>query len=185
MPGKNKFRLRFVPLVAFLALALAMLAILTSKPLSSLRFTAYDLTQRPAPEFSLPLLDAPEASLSLKSFEGKPAIVNFFASWCVPCQVEHPALLSLSEHHPVYGIAWKNKEEDLRNWLGKNQNPYQLIALDNQGTSAVDFGIHGVPETFVLNRKGVIVHHHIGPLSQHDVDKALLPLMERLEHEAP
>jgi cytochrome c biogenesis protein CcmG/thiol:disulfide interchange protein DsbE len=112
-------------------------------------------------------------------------LVNFFASWCLPCGIEHPALLALSKKNvlPMIGIAWKNKPEDVKLWLANRKNPYVQIFNDAAGDSTVPLGLTGVPETFIVGKDGVIAYHTKQPLSEEIVRTEILPLVERLKKE--
>ncbi len=180
----KKRKIRFLPLIGFLSLAAALFIALTAPPLSTIRIGSYEMEYRPLPEFSLPLMESPQTMITNMDIKGEPAVINFFSSWCAPCRMEHPLLLSLSQKgYPIYGILWKDKTENITELLQEEGNPYSKIAIDSSGSTAIAFGINGVPESFVINREGIIVHRHIGPLSKHDIDKAFIPLLKRLRDE--
>lgn len=129
------------------------------------------------PEFSLPALSG--ATLSADSLRGKPAIINFFASWCVSCRAEHELLEDLARESGVaiYGIAWKDKPEKIRAWLEQHGNPYRDVAVDDSGRTVIAFGVSSVPETFLVSTDGVIAGRWSGPLDATTIKHELLPLI--------
>ena len=139
------------------------------------------LIDQEAPSFELAKLAA-EGTLTLDALKGKPAVVNFFASWCVPCRQEHPLLMRLGKTSGVrlFGIAYKDKPEDSTRFLTQLGDPYGAIGVDRDGRTGLDFGVYGVPETYVLDAAGHIRKRFVGPLSADKVDKELLPLLRSL-----
>jgi cytochrome c biogenesis protein CcmG, thiol:disulfide interchange protein DsbE len=140
------------------------------------------LIDRPAPDFALQGLYEAADELTRKDLEGRVTLVNFFASWCVPCREEHPQLMKLA-HSPgvvLDGIAYKDKPEDSRSFLDRLGNPYGRVGVDRAGATGIDFGVYGVPETYVVDRGGHVRYRHVGPLSPEDVREKILPLIERL-----
>ena len=138
------------------------------------------LIDRPAPGFELAGLEG--AGLSRAALDGQVALVNFFASWCVPCRAEHPLLMRLSEqeHMRVYGIAWKDRPENAARFIAQLGDPYRRIGVDESGRAGIDFGITGVPETFVIDKTGHIRRHYGAPLTPEQVKNDLLPLLREL-----
>ena len=98
-------------------------------------------------------------------------IVNFFASWCPPCKVEHPQLMELANNYKIYGIAKKDNEENVNKWLKTNGNPFTKIGLDDDGISSIEWGVYGLPETFLIDKKGSIIYRHVGPIMSKDLEK--------------
>lgn len=98
-------------------------------------------------------------------------IVNFFASWCPPCKIEHPNLIKLSEKFKIYGIAKKDDVSQIYQWLNSSGNPYEAIGLDDDGSTSINWGVYGLPETFIVDDKGKIVHKHVGPVTKKDLKK--------------
>jgi len=98
-------------------------------------------------------------------------IVNFFASWCPPCRIEHPQLIELSKVTSLYGIAKKDKKTKLIDWLQKHGNPFEKIGLDNDGFVSINWGVYGIPETFVIDKNGIIKYRHVGPILENDLPK--------------
>jgi cytochrome c biogenesis protein CcmG/thiol:disulfide interchange protein DsbE len=137
------------------------------------------LIDKPAPDFALPPLgDGP--GLATADLEGRVTLVNFFASWCVPCRSEHPMLMRIGKSAHLVGIAYKDKPEDSRRFLGELGNPYARVAVDRDGRTAIDFGVYGVPETYVVDRSGKIRLRFVGPLTQKAWDEEVAPLVRRL-----
>jgi cytochrome c biogenesis protein CcmG/thiol:disulfide interchange protein DsbE len=136
------------------------------------------LIGKPAPIFQLPTLAG--RSFSADDLKGQVTLVNFWASWCGPCLEEHPLLLELSrEGVPIVGMNYKDAPEDARNWLAQHGDPFKLVAQDLDGRVAIDWGVYGVPETFIVDAQGTIVHKQVGPLTretwQHDIAPFLKP----------
>ena len=140
------------------------------------------LIGKPAPSFRLPLLNAPDKTFSQKDMLGKVWILNVWASWCPPCLVEHPVVTELARSGvaPVIGLNYKDAREDALPWLKRNGNPYQFIVFDDAGRIGIDYGVYGVPETYVIDRQGVIRYKHIGPLTADVVQQKVEPLLKRL-----
>jgi cytochrome c biogenesis protein CcmG/thiol:disulfide interchange protein DsbE len=141
-----------------------------------------NLIDKPAPAFELPPLPGREGGLSRADLGGRPVLVNFFASWCAPCLAEHPLLTRLSEEEgiPIYGVNYKDPPEDALAWLERHGNPFRLIGADATGRTAIDWGVYGVPETFVIDGDGRIRYRHAGPLTPELVEGTLLPLLRGL-----
>jgi cytochrome c biogenesis protein CcmG, thiol:disulfide interchange protein DsbE len=139
------------------------------------------LIDRPAPDFALPGLYEGDG-LTRKNLEGRVTLVNFFASWCAPCREEHPQLMALAGRSGMAldGIAYKDKPDESRRFLDRLGNPYGRIGIDRYGATAIDFGVYGVPETYIIDTTGHIRYRHVGPLSPEDVQGKILPLIERL-----
>lgn len=139
------------------------------------------MIDKEAPGFTLIGLSG--EGLSRDGLKGSPVMINFFASWCVPCRVEHPLLMRLAaqEHVPLYGIDYKDRPEDARKLLAQLGDPYKRIGVDADGRVGLDFGVYGVPETYVLDRTGHIRVRFVGPMTAKRVDEELLPLLKALE----
>lgn len=175
-------RWRYLLPVAVVALLVGLLAIgLTLDP----REVPSPLIGKPAPEFSLPSLADPERSVTTRDWRGAVSLVNVWASWCLACRDEHPLLLKLAEAGtvPIYGLNYKDEWDDARTWLARFGNPYRDSAFDAQGRAGLDWGVYGVPETFVLDKQGRIRHKHIGAISPKDLEQTLLPLIRELQQE--
>ena len=143
------------------------------------------LIGKPAPVFELPQLREGDAGASFRSSElkGQVWLLNVFASWCAPCLEEHPYLIDLARRDvvPVYGLNYKDGRQAALNWLGKHGDPYSGIAVDAQGRTGIEFGVYGVPETFVIDKAGIIRFKHIGPLNQRVLDEQVMPLVTSLQ----
>jgi cytochrome c biogenesis protein CcmG/thiol:disulfide interchange protein DsbE len=139
------------------------------------------LVGRAAPMIDLAPLDDGKPRLVLAELKGKPVVLNFFASWCVPCKVEHPLFLRLArtDAFVVVGVNYKDKPADARGWLAQLGDPYARIGVDS-GRAGVEFGISGVPETFVIDARGVVRYHRRGVLSERDLNRRVLPLLQEL-----
>ena len=167
-----------LPAVLFLVLALYFAASL--RPGHDPHILPSAMLDKPAPPFALPGLKG--EALSKAGLAGRPAVVNFFASWCVPCRVEHPILMRLAREAGVrlYAIAYKDKPEDSARFLTQFGDPYRAIGVDRDGSTGLDFGVYGVPETYVLDSNGVIRKRFVGPLTAQAVETELLPLLQTL-----
>ena len=139
------------------------------------------MIDREAPDFDLPPLSG-DSRLSLASLKGKPVVINFFAYWCVPCRQEHPVLMKLAQTDKIalFGIAYEDKPEDSARLLAQLGNPYQRVGIDRDGRTGLNFGVYGVPETYVIDASGHIRKRFVGPLSATDVNEQLLPMLRRL-----
>ena len=140
------------------------------------------MINKEAPAFDLAALNGPDR-LALESLTGSPVLINFFASWCVPCREEQPVLMRLAdqEHVPLYGIDYKDQPEDAQKLLAQLGDPYRRVGLDPDGQVGLNFGVYGVPETYVLDRTGHIRKRFVGPLTAEEVNKELLPLLTALK----
>jgi cytochrome c biogenesis protein CcmG/thiol:disulfide interchange protein DsbE len=140
---------------------------------------------RPAPDFSLPQLHDPQKVFSPKDLAGQVWLLNVWASWCSGCKDEHPVLMQLAQSGsvPIYGMDYKDRRMEALAWLKRQGNPYPLSAMDEAGRIGIDYGVYGVPETFVIDKKGVIRYKQIGPLDQEALDRKVLPLVRELQNQ--
>jgi cytochrome c biogenesis protein CcmG/thiol:disulfide interchange protein DsbE len=138
------------------------------------------MIDKEAPQFDLAGLNG--RGVARDGLKGSPVLINFFASWCVPCRVEQPLLMRLAnlEHVPLYGIDYKDQPEDAAKLLAQFGDPYRRVGLDPDGRVGLDFGVYGVPETYVLDSTGHIRKRFVGPLTAEQVDNELLPLLKAL-----
>lgn len=170
-----------VPLVLLLGLAAYFAMGLTRDP----RLVPSVLIDKPVPAFDLPSFGAPGAKFNNEKIRGHISLVNVFASWCIACRAEHPLLLAISKSKrvAVYGLAWKDKPSELKVWLEELGNPYLAIGDDASGRTAIDFGVTGAPETFVIDRRGRIRFKQIGPIDDYTWKETIEPLIVKLEQE--
>jgi len=140
------------------------------------------LIDQPVPDFDLPPLKQDKGGLATADLNGQVALVNIFASWCLPCRAEHPLLMRLAEQNvvAVHGINYKDKPEAALAWLGELGDPYTRIGIDSTGRAAIDWGVYGVPETFIVDREGRIRHKVVGPLTPRSLEEEVLPVVREL-----
>ncbi len=140
------------------------------------------LIGKPAPAFSLPRLDQPGEKLSPEALRGKVWVLNVWASWCAPCREEIPVLMALAQTKtvPIYGLNYKDRPEAARGLLAQLGDPYVASAVDADGRAGIDYGVYGVPETYVIDQAGVIRLKHIGPVTRETVEKRIAPLVKEL-----
>lgn len=170
---------RFVPLAAFIALAAVLGVGLTLKP----RDVPSPFIGKPAPAFTLPQPDDAGKSLSAADLKGPVWVLNVWASWCAPCREEHPLRVALAKEQAValYGLNYKDDPRNAQEWLLRLGNPYLRTVVDADGRAAIDHGVYGVPESFVIDRSGIVRNKHIGPLTQDVWQRDLLPLIRQLQ----
>lgn len=135
------------------------------------------LVGKPVPEFSLPRLDDPAQTLSRADLLGKTSLVNVWGTWCAGCRQEHDTLLTLARDSgiPIYGINWKDDVQLAREWLGTLGNPYAAVGVDQDGRTAIDWGVYGAPETFLIGPEGTVLYKHIAPLTEDVWQNEFLP----------
>lgn len=144
------------------------------------------LIGRPAPVFSLPAIEGRANGLSSESFKGEVTLLNVFASWCISCRIEHPQLIEIAKggEATLVGLNWKDKPGDGARWLEALGDPYAAIGDDANGRVALDYGVSGAPETFVIDARGVVRHKIIGPITPEIWEGELRPLVRELKNEA-
>ena len=167
-----------VPLVLFVILGLLLAYGLNLDP----RKIPSPLIGKPLPAFSLATVADPARQVSRDDLLGRTYLLNVWASWCVACRQEHPFLNELARNKtvPIIGLNYKDKREEALGWLGSLGNPYELSLADNDGRLGIDLGVYGVPETFVIDKQGVIRYKQIGPITPEAWDKKLLPLIKQI-----
>jgi cytochrome c biogenesis protein CcmG/thiol:disulfide interchange protein DsbE len=171
--------LYLIPVLVFIGVGIGLALGLTRDP----GVLPSALLDKSVPAFELPPLEGRAgAGLSSQDLQaGQPALVNVFASWCVPCRAEHPLLMALAERGvTIYGINYKDPPEQASAWLAELGDPFARIGADRDGRVGIDWGVYGVPETFVVDGEGRIRHRFVGPLQPRDVDRTLLPLLAEL-----
>jgi cytochrome c biogenesis protein CcmG/thiol:disulfide interchange protein DsbE len=177
--GRRRLML-LVPLLVFVGLAgLFLMQLLSGRDVSAIPSA---LIGQPAPQTHLPVLDGSGLpGLDTADFAGKVTLLNVFASWCAPCREEHPVLLALAQdkRYRLAALNYKDKPENARRFLGELGNPYAAIGVDETGRTAIDWGVYGVPETFIVGKDGRIAYKHVGPLTPESVRSSLLPEIEK------
>jgi cytochrome c biogenesis protein CcmG/thiol:disulfide interchange protein DsbE len=165
----------FIVVVGFLAVGLT----LNPRELPS------PLVGKAAPEFSLPQLHDQEKVISSNDLKGQVWLLNFWASWCGGCKDEHPVLIRLAQSGvvPIYGMDYKDERREAVAWLKEWGNPYQIVAVDQSGRVGINYGVYGVPETYVIDKAGVIRYKQIGPLREDIWEKKILPLVRELQNQ--
>lgn len=182
-PGARRSLPRFMlPLACFAALLVLLGAGLRLNP----REVPSPLVGKPAPAFELPQLHAHNRYVSPKDMLGKVWMLNVWASWCASCRDEHPLLIDLAKANvvPVYGLNYKDAQDDAIRWLERYGDPYRASAYDPKGAVGIDYGVYGVPETYVIDKRGTIRYKHIGAVTPQILRQKILPLLEQLERDA-
>jgi cytochrome c biogenesis protein CcmG/thiol:disulfide interchange protein DsbE len=174
---------RWLPLVAFGALALLLGAGVWLSRQADRDVLPSPLIGKPAPAFSLPVLHEPGRMLTLEQLKGEPFVLTVWGSWCVSCRVEHPVKTRFAETRRVrvVGYDWKDEPADALAWLQQFGNPFWVVVSDYEGRYAIDWGIYGAPETYLVDAAGIIRWKHVGPLDDATVNGELLPALERVE----
>jgi cytochrome c biogenesis protein CcmG/thiol:disulfide interchange protein DsbE len=167
-----------LPLIVFAALVGFLYIGLHRDP----REVPSPLIGKPVPDFQLTQLHDAAKTIASKEMRGQVWLLNVWASWCVACRQEHPLMLEFSKQHvlPIVGLNYKDKRQDGMDWLQQFGNPYNVSGFDEKGRVGIDFGVYGVPETFLIDKKGVIRLKHIGPLTPDVINTELLPLIQEL-----
>ena len=142
------------------------------------------LIGQPTPEFALPKLSNPEELFQQTDLKGEVSLLNIWATWCTSCRQEHPVLMKIAESKqvPIYGLYYKDDPALGVSWLNDYGNPYQENAVDVDGKVGIEWGAYGTPETFVIDQQGIIRHKHVGPISWHEWENELLPLINSLRN---
>ena len=176
-----------IPLALFMVLAVFLALGLNRNPSE----VPSPLVGKPAPMFTLPRLDADpqapagtqNASFSPKDMAGKVWLLNVWASWCVSCRQEHPVLVDFAKLNiaPLIGLDYKDKRADAKGWLAKFGDPYTLSVVDADGRVGIDYGVYGVPETYVIDKAGLIRFKQIGPVTNEILQTKILPLVKELQ----
>lgn len=170
---------KWVPLGIFVLLLGFLTVGLTLKPSE----VPSPLIDKPAPAFSLSQLHDPQQTLAAAELKGKVWLLNVWASWCVSCRYEHPLLVELARQNvvPIYGLNYKDRREDAIGWLRNFGNPYVASLHDFDGRVGMDYGVYGVPETYVIDAEGIIRYKQIGPVTQDVLQQTILPLVRELQ----
>jgi len=173
--------LYLLPLIVFAALAAYFWVGLNRDP----RLIPSALIDKPVPDFELPALVDDVPGLATADFGGQVVLVNVFASWCIPCRAEHPVISRIAEEGivPVFALNWKDKKEDAVAWLDELGNPYARIGHDLSGRVGIDWGVYGVPESYLIDKTGRIRYKHVGPIFAETLNETILPMIEKLKAE--
>jgi len=172
--------MRFIlPFVVFMIMAVFMYVGLGLNP----REVPSPLVGKAAPAFTLPQLHEPSKQFSPQDMKGKVWLFNVWASWCTACEGEHPVFMQLARQNivPIYGMDYKDKREDGAAWLRKHGNPYALVVSDMEGRVGIDYGVYGVPETYLIDKQGIIQYKQIGAVTPEILDEKILPLIKELQ----
>ena len=171
-----------IPLFAFIVLAAFLLVGLTLNP----RQVPSPLIDKPAPVFQLNHLHEPDKVMASGDNLGKVWLLNVWASWCVSCRDEHPLLVELAKSGivPIYGLNYKDERTTAMQWLKRYGDPYAVSIVDADGKVGIDFGVYGVPETYIIDKKGIIRHKQIGPVTADSLEKTIVPLIIELQKQA-
>ena len=168
-----------VPLAVFLLMVVYFAIGLTKDP----QFIPSALIDKPVPEFALPPIEGgPGKGFLSADLKGSISVINVFASWCVPCRAEHAVITKLAgmKVAKVYGLNYKDKPEDALRWLAELGDPYTAHGADRAGRVSIDWGVYGVPETFLVDRQGKIRYKHVGPINAELLEREILPIIEKL-----
>lgn len=165
--------LLFAVLVGFLAVGLGL----------DPREVPSPLVNKPAPAFKIAQLEQPDAQFSPEDMKGKVWLFNVWASWCVACRQEHPVLMEFARAKiaPLIGLDYKDQRKDALSLLKRTGNPYDITAFDADGRVGIDYGVYGVPESYVIDKAGVIRYKHIGPITMEAMEKTIIPLIQKLQ----
>jgi cytochrome c biogenesis protein CcmG, thiol:disulfide interchange protein DsbE len=171
-----------IPLLLFIVLSIFLALGLKLKPSE----IPSPLLNKPAPAFSAPKLNDPNVKLAPADLKGKVWLFNVWASWCVSCRAEHPILNQLAKQQAtiIVGLNYKDDPEAAKKWLSTLGNPYNDSVMDTDGRIGIDWGVYGVPETFVMDKQGIVRYKHTGPVTEDDVKNKFLPLISKLQAES-
>jgi DsbE subfamily thiol:disulfide oxidoreductase len=175
--------IRLIPLILLMVVLTALtLGLFSARPSID---RAIVMAGIPVDPFDVPALDNPATRFTPKIWAGQAVVLNVFASWCAPCQKEHGTLMYMAQTGKVrlYGLDWRDKPDNVRQWLTHNGNPYQLIGLDQYGQTSLALSLSGVPETMVINKAGRVVYHTRQPLTHEVVDTVIIPLFQKLNND--
>lgn len=168
-----------IPVVVFLAMVVFLYIGLGRDP----RYVPSPLIGKPAPDFDLPLLYQLEKNFTQENLKGKVSLVNVWASWCVSCRLEHGLLMQMSKNKefPIIGINYKDEHVDATKYLREFGDPYATIVFDYEGRASINWGVYGTPETFIVDKQGIIRYKHVGPITVEKLQQNLLPILKELQ----
>lgn len=172
---------RWLPFIAFLALAALLYAGIQLSSTRDPNAIPSPLIGKPAPNFSLPDFNDPTRTVTNADLLGQPYLLNVWASWCPTCRIEHPIISEVAKRGlvKVVGYNYKDEPDEARRWLQQFGDPYHLIIADQDGRRAIDWGIYGAPETFLIDAQGIVVFKHAGPVTWDIVQEKILPLLQK------
>jgi cytochrome c biogenesis protein CcmG/thiol:disulfide interchange protein DsbE len=167
-----------MPLFVFFGIVILFIFGLNNDP----RLVPSPFIDKPLPQFTLPILGQPEAVAGVEEFKGEVSLLNIWATWCIPCRQEHPLLVNLANNKDIniVGLNYKDNDNEALKWLNDLGNPYDLVLSDVKGTTGIDLGVYGVPETFVLDKNGIVKYKHVGPLTEELINDIILPIIDEL-----
>tara|TARA_B100001750_G_scaffold187839_1_gene157344 strand:- start:251 stop:781 length:531 start_codon:yes stop_codon:yes gene_type:complete len=170
-----------LPLTIFLGITVLFIYGLQNDP----RYIPSPLINQSAPEFNLPTLHEPELNIKTDTLKGRVSLLNVWASWCAACRIEHPILNNAVRNYDIklYGLNYKDSRSEALIWLKDLGNPYIESAYDKDGVVGIDYGVYGVPETFIIDKQGIIRYKHIGPINNEQFDNIIMPMIRNLEEE--
>jgi cytochrome c biogenesis protein CcmG, thiol:disulfide interchange protein DsbE len=171
--------LLLVPLLFLSALGIVLWRGLSLNP----RQLPSPLVNKPIPAFSLPNLLQPQQAFASSALNGQIALLNVWATWCISCRVEHPVLVDIAkrQHIPIYSLDYKDSRVAASEWLHQFGNPYRAIGFDHDGKVAINLGVYGTPETFIIDQHGIIRYKHIGPITEDVWQTEVMPEIQKLE----
>lgn len=174
---------RWLPLIVFAALAALLASGVWLSRRGDREALPSPLIGKPAPDFALPSLHEPDRIVTLRQLRGAPFVLNVWGSWCVACRDEHPVLSRFAESKRVrvVGYNWKDERGDALRWLEQFGNPFWLVVADTEGRTAIDWGVYGAPETFLVDARGVVRWKHVGPMDDAVITGELLPALRKIE----
>jgi cytochrome c biogenesis protein CcmG/thiol:disulfide interchange protein DsbE len=165
-----------IPIVVFLILVVFLGAGLHIDP----RSVPSPFIGKPAPHLDLASLDFPDQRMTPAKLLGRPWVLNVFASWCATCGEEAPQISELAQHIVTIGLNKEDKADDARRWLQQHGNPYAMVLVDKDGKTSIDWGVYAVPETFILDKKGIVRYKYLGAIPEYELQKTILPLIKQL-----
>ncbi len=136
---------------------------------------------KPVPDLVLPAIEGFEPGFTPQDFHGQVVLVNYFASWCASCRDEHPLLMEVAQVYPIYGIAYRDNPVDSARWLSRHGNPYRATAADVGGRAGIEWGVRGVPETFIVGSDGIVLYRHTGPITSGVWRDVFIPILRDTE----
>ena len=169
----------YIPITGFVVLLVVLALGFTLEDAKRLPSVLID---RPFPPFELPSLGTGQL-LSEEDLLGEPALVNVWATWCANCLIEHPLLMELKEDVPIFGVNYNDDVEKAKVWLRRYDDPYRFSIVDADGKLAIDLGVYGAPETYVIDAQGTIQYRHVGVVTRSDWEQTLRPILLQLGHQ--